>query len=253
MNRHKRWLERWLVGFTLLLLVVTGSYAKEIDEETGLIIDDNVEVVKTYCTVCHSAKNITGQTGSRLTWLGLIRWMQNTQGLQTFDADTEKKILDYLETNYSPTGENYRRAAISPFLMPPNPYLTQATIKFVGLEQAYQVGGPLKVSLAIDFQEFYSKGFLDLWVAAHFPDTPASQYRFVTGPIATPSFLENPQPLKTSLESTNDTSLLMDFIVPSTDKGEYTFYALLVERGANPLNESDRSRSNLVIQKTNVE
>jgi hypothetical protein len=241
--------KRWLIRLTLLLLV-TGVYAKEVDKETGLIIDDHFELVKTTCTVCHSAKNITGQTGSRLTWLGLIRWMQNTQGLETFDANTESNILDYLETNYAPQNESYRRAAISPFLMPPNPYQTQARIQFVGLEKNYQIGEPIKVSLAIDFQEAYSKGYLDLWVALHFPNTPDSLFYFLT---SITSFTEAPQSFLGSLKSLDNTHLLMDFSVPPTEKGEYTFYALLVERGANPLNEADRNRSHLLIQTTSVE
>jgi len=213
-----------------LLLLVTGGYAKEVDEATGLIIDDNFELVKILCTSCHSAKNIIGQSGSRLTWLGMIRWMQNTQGLITFDADTEKKILDYLETNYAPKDINYRRANILPRLLPTNPYRTQARINLVGLEESYQTGDPLNVSLEIDFQESYSKGYLDVWAALHFPNTPESQF----------------------LESIDHSPLLMDFLVPLVDAGEYTFYVLLVERGTNPLNEADRNRSSVLIQTTNV-
>ena len=49
--------------------------------------------------------------------------MQATQGLWQFTPEVEGKILDYLEKNYAPSG-NYRRAPISPLLMPPNPYKT---------------------------------------------------------------------------------------------------------------------------------
>ncbi len=240
--------KRGLMILTLLLLV-TGGYAKEVDEATGLIIDDNFELVKILCTSCHSAKNIIGQSGSRLTWLGMIRWMQNTQGLITFDADTEKKILDYLETNYAPKDINYRRANILPRLLPTNPYRTQTRINLVGLEESYQTGDPLNVSLEIDFQESYSKGYLDVWAALHFPNTPESQFYFLSD---TTSFSDEPKSFLSSLESIDHSPLLMDFLVPLVDAGEYTFYVLLVERGTNPLNEADRNRSSVLIQTTNV-
>jgi hypothetical protein len=240
--------QRLLMILTQLLLVA-GGYAKEVDEATGLIIDDNFELVKTICTGCHSAKNIIGQSGSRLTWLGMIRWMQNTQGLITFDADTEKKILDYLETNYAPKDINYRRANILPSLLPTNPYRTQASINLVGLEESYQTGEPLKVSLEINFQESYSKGYLDVWAALHLPNTPESQFYFLSN---TTSFNDEPKSFLSSLESVDNSPLLMDFHVPLVDAGEYTFYVLLVERGTNPLNEADRNRSSLLIQTTNV-
>lgn len=90
------------------ILSINFLNAKEIDKETGLIIDKGVEIVKANCTVCHSAKFITFQKGDRDTWLAMIRWMQKTQGLWEFDATTEKTILDYLEANY-PAGKASRR------------------------------------------------------------------------------------------------------------------------------------------------
>ncbi|OQW93858.1 MAG: hypothetical protein BWK79_08960, partial [Beggiatoa sp. IS2] len=79
-------------------------------------------LVKGNCTQCHSAQRFVLQRGSRQLWADIIRWMQKTQGLWQFDPDTEKKILDYLEANYAPSGNNYRRAPISPTFMPPNPF-----------------------------------------------------------------------------------------------------------------------------------
>ncbi len=77
--------ERAAEVLLIWLVLITNSYAAEIDAETGLIMAENFELVKTNCTICHSAKNITNQRGSRLTWLGLIRWMQDTQGLKNFN------------------------------------------------------------------------------------------------------------------------------------------------------------------------
>lgn len=86
-------------SFTILSLNIN---AKEIDKETGLIVASGMEIVKANCTVCHSAKFITLQKGDRDTWLSMIRWMQDTQGLWKFDDKTEDIILTYLEKNYAP-------------------------------------------------------------------------------------------------------------------------------------------------------
>ncbi len=239
-----------LASLVSVLLLNTTVWAQAVDETTGLIINDNVELVKTHCTVCHSAQNIIHQNGSRLTWLGLIRWMQDTQGLMTFDTDTENKILDYLETNYGPkTTNNYRRALLPPFLMPPNPYQTIATLQWQGLQANYQAGEILNLELAANFQETYSKGQLDLWIAVHLPNTPDSDFQFLTGTATQPTFNPEPQAFLVALKASNDTyTLIKDFIVPPLPTGEYIFYALAVETGTNPLQESDRNRSNLITQ-----
>ena len=75
------------------------------------------ETVKTHCTVCHSAKFITFQRGDRETWTSMIRWMQKTQGLWTFDPKTEDTILTYLADNYPP-GKPSRRKNLPPGDLP---------------------------------------------------------------------------------------------------------------------------------------
>jgi hypothetical protein len=94
---------------------------KKVDEATGLIMDAHWELIKNNCIACHSARQILQQRATRQGWTDIIRWMQATQNLWKFDAETEGKILDYLEKNYAPSGE-YRRMPIPPMLMPPNPY-----------------------------------------------------------------------------------------------------------------------------------
>jgi len=246
--------ERFLIGLASLLLLTTVS-AQQLDTETGLIIADGYELVKSECTACHSAQNIIRQSGTRLTWLGLIRWMQDTQGLWAFEPNTEEQILNYLETNYGPKEVSYRRAPIPAFLMPPNPYRTLATLKFVGLQQAYKPGDTLNVELVIEEFPHYSQGRFDLWAAIHLPNRPNSEFFFMTGTASKPLFNSlEPQTFQTSLETVNSTySILKDYTVPSSiEAGEYTFYALLVEKGTNPLTETDITRSNLAIQTTTV-
>jgi len=100
---------------------IISNNGSETDPASGLIIDDNWTLVRNNCSACHSAQLVTQNRGSRQNWLDMIRWMQETQGLWPFDAETEKGILDYLEANYAPTTV-YRRAPIEKDLMPQNPY-----------------------------------------------------------------------------------------------------------------------------------
>ena len=139
--------------------------------------------------------------------------------------------------------------------MPPNPYRTLATLKFVGLQQAYKPGDTLNVELVIEEFPHYSQGRFDLWAAIHLPNRPNSEFFFMTGTASKPLFNSlEPQTFQTSLETVNSTySILKDYTVPSSiETGAYTFYALLVEKGTNPLTETDITRSNLAIQTTTV-
>jgi hypothetical protein len=81
------------------LLVAAASADKPIDPQTGLKIDKGFEIVKQYCTACHSARLIAQAGKTRAGWLDSIRWMQQTQGLWPLDP-YENEILDYLSTNY---------------------------------------------------------------------------------------------------------------------------------------------------------
>ncbi|MEM7040743.1 MAG: hypothetical protein AAF570_27525, partial [Bacteroidota bacterium] len=71
------------------------------DVATGLVVDQDWELVKGSCLSCHSAKLITQNRMSRDRWEGTIRWMQETQNLGDL-YDNEPKILDYLARNYAP-------------------------------------------------------------------------------------------------------------------------------------------------------
>jgi hypothetical protein len=97
----------------------------EVDPFTGLAMATDWELVRNNCIACHSAKLITQQRGSAAQWLTMIRWMQAKQNLWQFDADTERRIIGYLASNYPPQA-NRRRAAIPPDLLPPNPYAAQS-------------------------------------------------------------------------------------------------------------------------------
>ncbi|APE29904.1 hypothetical protein BOX17_02355 [Halomonas aestuarii] len=112
------------LGLALACLPLAAG-AQEKDTNTGLVMAEGWETVRNNCTACHSAKLVTQNSGSRNHWQYLIRWMQETQGLWQFQAETEETILDYLAENYGPK-EDARRPPIPRALMPDNPYSTVA-------------------------------------------------------------------------------------------------------------------------------
>ncbi len=91
------------------------------DPASGLVMDDNWQIVAAHCGACHSTRLVTQNRGSRETWLEMIRWMQDSQGLWPFNEETERILLDYLETNYGPAAAA-RRQPLPASLMPPNPH-----------------------------------------------------------------------------------------------------------------------------------
>lgn len=103
---------------------VYDDQGREIDPATGLIRAEGWVHVATNCVACHSAKQFLRQRGTRQTWQHVIDWMQATQGLWEFPEGVEERIVDYLATNYGPSGE-WRRAPIPATLMPPNPYASE--------------------------------------------------------------------------------------------------------------------------------
>ena len=83
----------------------------KIDETTGLIVSEHLDLVIANCTGCHSSKLITQFHTDRQGWLEKIRWMQQKQKLWDL-GEAEPKILDYLSKNYPPSEKVNRRAAL---------------------------------------------------------------------------------------------------------------------------------------------
>ena len=79
-----------------------------IDVDSGLIVDDNYELVKTNCSACHSLKLVTQNRATRDGWKDIIVWMQETQKLWDL-GDNEPLILDYLGKNYAPNKKGRRQ------------------------------------------------------------------------------------------------------------------------------------------------
>jgi cytochrome c1 len=112
---------KYFANLLLVVLCVTAgpSLSQEVarDPQSGLKIDTGFEIVKAYCTACHSAKLIEQSGKTREGWIDSIRWMQRNQGLWDL-ADKEAEILDYLAKNYTLPKIAPRRALIPTHLMP---------------------------------------------------------------------------------------------------------------------------------------
>jgi hypothetical protein len=86
--------------------------SKIIDEETGLIMDANLEVVVVNCIACHSAHLITYTSADSSQWHDMIKWMQQTQGLWDLGND-EKSIIEYLSQHYGPSNRQNQSEEIT--------------------------------------------------------------------------------------------------------------------------------------------
>jgi len=114
----------WRITVFVLIVLVTSSITLSVTAEekimydpiTGFVIAQHYEIVRAHCTACHSAKLVTQNRMTRENWLATIHWMQKSQGLWPL-GEQEPKILDYLESYYSPIAIS-RRPPIPRHLMP---------------------------------------------------------------------------------------------------------------------------------------
>jgi len=86
----------------------TLNETKQIDPNSGLVIDEELPLIIGNCTSCHSASLIAQNKSSREGWAEMIKWMQETQNLWDLGIN-ESKILDYLERHYSPQKKGRRQ------------------------------------------------------------------------------------------------------------------------------------------------
>jgi len=123
-------------------------------------------------------------------------------------------------------------------------------VSFAGLNESYAVGDKVTVDL---IEQVKTNRFnrVDLWVAI---SIPSGELLFRT-PLPLVPFSPQPQPLKESLESSDSTTRLLDFEVIPGISGTYTFYAVYLKEGSDPLKEGLEAiqRSNLAIQSTTLE
>ncbi|WP_128544655.1 hypothetical protein [Larkinella soli] len=84
------------------------------DPNTGLVVDERLNLVIAHCTACHSSKLILQNRFTRDGWKQKIRWMQQTQKLWDL-GESEPAVLDYLVTHYGPEKKTFdgRRKPLS--------------------------------------------------------------------------------------------------------------------------------------------
>ena len=113
-----------LLTVAILSPALLSGQETGIDPQSGFRMTGDWQLVRANCIACHSARLVTQQRATAAQWLSMIRWMQADQNLWQLDPDTESKIVAYLAENYPPARDQ-RRAAISPELMPPNPFSSE--------------------------------------------------------------------------------------------------------------------------------
>ncbi|MFK5970650.1 MAG: PKD domain-containing protein [Candidatus Marithrix sp.] len=121
-------------------------------------------------------------------------------------------------------------------------------IEFQNLQPSYNISDHIQIDVNIDVKV---KRFdrVDLWIAVEFPN---GSLLFKTDLLSN-SFVLNPQPFKNSLEIFQINHHLVDLeLTPGLGSGIFTFYALYVNEGTNPLEEdiSIIKRSEFIIEQT---
>jgi PKD repeat protein len=117
-------------------------------------------------------------------------------------------------------------------------------VAFTGLNDSYAVGETITIDL---IEEVKTNRFnrVDLWIAIQIP---SGDFYFRT-PLPLLPFSTKPQAFKETLESTNTTTRMLEFELIPGIGGKYTFYAVYVKEGSNPLTDGKSiQRSNLVTQ-----
>ena len=79
----------------------SADFKDGIHIATGLMEDENVNLIISNCTACHSAKLVTQNKATEQGWRDMIKWMQETQNLWDL-GENENKIVRYLAKNYGP-------------------------------------------------------------------------------------------------------------------------------------------------------
>ena len=119
--KNKLILTTILIGLTAALAVNLPVAQEVTSDASNLIVAEGWQEVQATCTECHSSLLITQNSGDKAVWESRIRWMQETQGLQTLNPELEESILNYLAANYGQKTFS-RRAPLSTQFMPMNPY-----------------------------------------------------------------------------------------------------------------------------------
>ena len=106
--------DRILTGLVALLLVspAAAQNPPETDPDSGLIIDQDWQLVLANCSSCHSTRLVIQNRMSAENWQLAIRWMQDKHNLWDLGTN-EDKIIVYLEKNYGVGTLPYRRKPLN--------------------------------------------------------------------------------------------------------------------------------------------
>ena len=119
--KNKLILTTILIGLTAALAVNLPVAQEVTSDASNLVVAEGWQEVQATCTECHSSLLITQNSGDKAVWESRIRWMQETQGLQTLNPELEESTLNYLAANYGQKTFS-RRAPLRTQFMPENPY-----------------------------------------------------------------------------------------------------------------------------------
>jgi hypothetical protein len=126
-----------------------------------------------------------------------------------------------------------------------------ACVEFKGLKESYKIGEAIQIDIAINVKaDRFNR--VDLWTAIQLP----SGHLFYKTDLLVNSFAPTPQAFKESLETLALSHRFVDLELMPGLGGTYTFYALYVKEGANPLEHLDDLasilRSEFVIKTTTL-
>ncbi len=122
-----------------------------------------------------------------------------------------------------------------------------AELTFSALKPINHVGECLFLTLQENLQASSRFHRVDLWAAVQLPN---GDLLFMT-PLAFAPFSPNPQFFRESLEATKRVHDIFDFEVGLS--GTYTFYAVYVDEGKNPIADGDSVyRSNIALVSTTL-
>ena len=115
------WSKKSLLALVCIALIGLSEHAQ--DKSTAIdpvLIQDSEgtwKLVRAHCTSCHSSQILKPLRLSRDAWQGVIKRMQDEEGLWDLGED-ESKIIEYLTTYFGPTSASSqrpsRRAPIAP-------------------------------------------------------------------------------------------------------------------------------------------
>ena len=106
------WPRPYLLCLALLAVSPAAGDSLPVDTTTGLIIDDNWQLVLGNCSSCHSLKLVTQNRMNAEGWAHTIRWMQEKHNLWDLGGN-EVAIVTYLEKHYGVPDVPHRRQPLN--------------------------------------------------------------------------------------------------------------------------------------------